>query len=292
MAAFLPLATTFNFPVHVGSFGQSAALMNKSNKKALNCIQFKDNLSPRYRCPSAERLIGILKTWQLGSWHNVRSTSSDIYLQNTYFHRLLHARTACLTANKIFMFNPLKTYLPIILLSLFRFTYGYQLKIYSPSPRRSVPLRAVVANDFYERLESIKSLIVSALSGSITSIPPALLIGTLFGLNSQWEFSHDALALSLALFGITYRYAIRNDDNSRLKEGVVAAFALTRALCLVEVPDNCSPFPLNCGPPFYYFTMPEIERGILNLIESFSAYGGSAFALDYCFKYNFIKKFV
>ncbi|MEB3355795.1 MAG: hypothetical protein VKK04_03555 [Synechococcales bacterium] len=40
---------------------------------------------------------------------------------------------------------------------------------------------------------------------------------------------------SAALFGITYRYAVRTDSNPHLKSGVVGAFALVRALALVEM---------------------------------------------------------
>ncbi|MGF1497529.1 MAG: hypothetical protein ACFB8W_11990 [Elainellaceae cyanobacterium] len=40
---------------------------------------------------------------------------------------------------------------------------------------------------------------------------------------------------SAALFGITYRYAVRTDPNPQLKSGVVGAFALVRALALVEM---------------------------------------------------------
>nr|WP_278003442.1 hypothetical protein [Nodosilinea sp. TSF1-S3] len=41
--------------------------------------------------------------------------------------------------------------------------------------------------------------------------------------------------LSGGLFGITYRYAVRQDDNSQLKAGVVLAFSLVRGLALVNV---------------------------------------------------------
>lgn len=41
--------------------------------------------------------------------------------------------------------------------------------------------------------------------------------------------------LSGGLFGITYRYAVRQDDNFQLKTGVVLAFSLVRGLALVNV---------------------------------------------------------
>jgi hypothetical protein len=36
------------------------------------------------------------------------------------------------------------------------------------------------------------------------------------------------------LFGVTYRYIIRSDQNSHLKDGAVLAFGLTRGLVLLE----------------------------------------------------------
>lgn len=42
-------------------------------------------------------------------------------------------------------------------------------------------------------------------------------------------------ALSGALFGITYRYAVRQDTNSYLRSGVIFAFSFVRGLALVNV---------------------------------------------------------
>lgn len=54
---------------------------------------------------------------------------------------------------------------------------------------------------------------------------------------SGWAFwvSGAIAALSGALMGITYRYAVRRDDNPQLKSGVVAAFSLVRGLAQVDV---------------------------------------------------------
>ncbi|MCA2641998.1 MULTISPECIES: hypothetical protein [unclassified Microcystis] len=37
------------------------------------------------------------------------------------------------------------------------------------------------------------------------------------------------------LFGVTYRYVVRNDDNPHLKDGTVAAFALVRGLVPLQL---------------------------------------------------------
>jgi hypothetical protein len=42
-------------------------------------------------------------------------------------------------------------------------------------------------------------------------------------------------ALSGALFGITYRYAVRQDTSSYLRSGVIFAFSFVRGLALVNV---------------------------------------------------------
>jgi hypothetical protein len=42
-------------------------------------------------------------------------------------------------------------------------------------------------------------------------------------------------ALSGSLFGITYRYAVRQDSNPQINLGVIFAFSLVRGLALVDV---------------------------------------------------------
>ncbi len=45
----------------------------------------------------------------------------------------------------------------------------------------------------------------------------------------------EAIALaSGALFGITYRYVVREDENSHLRSGVVLAFGLVRGMAVVQ----------------------------------------------------------
>ena len=70
-----------------------------------------------------------------------------------------------------------------------------------------------VENEMLERVESAKSGVLSAISGSIVMAPFALLAQKSFypteAFSAQWEFSHDGLAIMLGLFGIVYRYAVR-----------------------------------------------------------------------------------
>lgn len=77
-----------------------------------------------------------------------------------------------------------------------------------------------------ERMESIKALTVSALVGTLASIPIALFQAE----NIGGLFIREAITfISCALFGVTYRYTIRrNLENIQLKTGTVAAFGLVR----------------------------------------------------------------
>ena len=79
-----------------------------------------------------------------------------------------------------------------------------------------------------QRIESAKAAAIAGAAGGLVALPayafgagglgPALLLGV------------GSDALTAALFGLTYRYALRRDvNNSMLQSGVVAAFALARA---------------------------------------------------------------
>lgn len=49
-----------------------------------------------------------------------------------------------------------------------------------------------------------------------------------------WFFSGAIAAMSGFLFGVTYRYIIREDENPHLKSGAVLAFGLVRGLAQVD----------------------------------------------------------
>lgn len=53
-------------------------------------------------------------------------------------------------------------------------------------------------------------------------------------INGIWRVEIAIGAVSGFLFGVTYRYVIRSDRNSHLKDGAVLAFGLVRGLALVE----------------------------------------------------------
>lgn len=107
---------------------------------------------------------------------------------------------------------------------------------------------------FGQRIDSLKSLVVGALAGSVAGLPflalhdlvlqsPQIITNGI----AQWEFDNDMAALQTGLFAIVYRYCIREDvGNPQLNQGVVAAFAITRTLSRIVVPTYCSAIPLSC----------------------------------------------
>ena len=92
-----------------------------------------------------------------------------------------------------------------------------------------------------ERWESLKVAAVSAIATGLAWILttfangfiPAELLPSSF--TDEIGLLRGAIALfSGALFGITYRYAIRTDNHAPLQGGVVAAFGLVRGLVIAE----------------------------------------------------------
>ena len=84
-----------------------------------------------------------------------------------------------------------------------------------------------------ERIESAKAATAAAVSGALLSLPLTLAQspGGVVTLESA-----AGIFLSCAVFGVTYRYAVRDDlGNDQLKGGVVGAFGLARGLGSADV---------------------------------------------------------
>ena len=171
----------------------------------------------------------------------------------------------------------LQALLALVLLSLVQTkVHGFaRLKVHGYSRLTSLRLSSDL-----DRIESIKAAAIGTIGGSLAYFPLAVVVGVGQGFPPQWEFDSDTLALSLALFGITYRYTIRTDSNDMLKEGAIGAFAITRTLSMIHVSDSCTSLPLYCGPPFGYFDFNMIIMGAYLFVENFIAYTGSATAID------------
>lgn len=89
-----------------------------------------------------------------------------------------------------------------------------------------------------ERIESLKAGIVGASSLAIAETTVVLLEilpiaeSQIFELESLFKIA--IATFSGFLFGVTYRYIVRNDLNSHLQDGAVLAFGLVRGLALAE----------------------------------------------------------
>jgi len=145
--------------------------------------------------------------------------------------------------------------------------------------RRCGPAHCALAE---ERAASAKVGVASLLSGSLASIPLALAAPDSF--TAQWELAHDGLAVMLLLFGVVYRYAVREDQSEMLKQGVVGAFAVTRALAELRASPGCTALPLTCGAPLGYVDWSMITGGTFGFVEALVAFGGAALALEFGFE--------
>ncbi|MEW6498901.1 MAG: hypothetical protein AB1589_41380 [Cyanobacteriota bacterium] len=101
-----------------------------------------------------------------------------------------------------------------------------------------------------ERIESLKAGTLAALSFTLTytliSVGNSLVLAESFPQLAALQITtpvdlliRAAVAwLSGFLFGVTYRYVIREDNNPHLKDGAALAFGLVRGLAPVEGQQN------------------------------------------------------
>ena len=140
-----------------------------------------------------------------------------------------------------------------------------------------------------ERLESLKAGVVAGfclgLAFVITTLVNNLVLAKYFQalsslhigmLNWHWLVSGGIACFSGLLFGVTYRYIIREDKNPQLKAGGVIAFGGVRGLAQVDVGFSCAGTVL----PFL----------VLGL-ESILWFGLAAIALDTAMQLGWIKPF-
>ena len=140
-----------------------------------------------------------------------------------------------------------------------------------------------------ERIESLKAGMLAGLCLTIafflTTMVNNLVLATKFkqlsslatdSFNLQWLLSVGIVCFSGLLFGVTYRYIIRADNNPQLKAGGVLAFGLVRGLTLVEV-----------GLSDSRSVLPFVVLGV----ESILWFGFAAFFLDTAMQLGWIKPF-
>ncbi|KAL6601310.1 hypothetical protein ACP70R_044530 [Stipagrostis hirtigluma subsp. patula] len=132
-----------------------------------------------------------------------------------------------------------------------------------------------------ERLESVKAAAVSSIVGVLASLP--LSFYEVHNLPELFVRS-SIVFISCALFGVTFRYAVRRDlDNIQLKTGAPAAFAVVRGLALLE-----------SGRTSELSTDTLISvalDGAVSVVENIFVFLPAAVALDFCFKMRFLSPF-
>lgn len=132
-----------------------------------------------------------------------------------------------------------------------------------------------------ERMESLKA---GGIAGTVFMIIYALFlyINHNFAIISQEPLKEILIKLAIAflsgfLFGVTYRYIIRADSNSHLKEGAILAFGLVRGGGIAEMTDNF------------------LDSGIffaIILLESLICFAIARFCLDIALARKWLKPFI
>ncbi|KAK3132860.1 hypothetical protein QOZ80_6AG0528680 [Eleusine coracana subsp. coracana] len=133
-----------------------------------------------------------------------------------------------------------------------------------------------------ERLESVKAAAVSSIVGVLASLPISF-----YAVHNLPELfvQSSVVFISCALFGITFRYAVRRDlDNIQLKTGAPAAFAFVRGLALLE--SGSRTFELSTDA-----LMSIALSGAVSVVENIFIFLPAAVALDYCFKMRILSPF-
>lgn len=97
-----------------------------------------------------------------------------------------------------------------------------------------------------ERLESLKAGIICGISLAFASLMTDFINSSVLSkyfdilanleltVNLHWLVSWAIAGFSGLLFGVTYRYIIRQDQNPQLKAGGVFAFGLVRGLAQID----------------------------------------------------------
>lgn len=139
-----------------------------------------------------------------------------------------------------------------------------------------------------ERIESVKAGTIAAVSVflvfAIATLGNQLFLAQRFESLATLQFSTIAKlvfsgAIACAsgfLFGISYRYIIRQDRNSHLKDGAVLAFGLVRGLAQVDV-------GLNFANAFWSFATLGVESILL--------FAFARFTLDLAIELSWLKPF-
>ncbi|DBB15201.1 hypothetical protein WJX82_004677 [Trebouxia sp. C0006] len=131
-----------------------------------------------------------------------------------------------------------------------------------------------------EKVESGKAAAIAGVAGGLASLPYILAAGHP---PISAALSAAVCLVSCTLFGVTFRYAIRQDlQNLQLKGGVVAAFGLVRGSAQADM------LQLSVGNPF---TPQLLAQAALVAGESMLTFAFAAVALETAFQNGQLKPF-
>ncbi|KAM7494390.1 hypothetical protein LguiB_028999 [Lonicera macranthoides] len=132
-----------------------------------------------------------------------------------------------------------------------------------------------------DRLESIKAGAIAAIVGTLAGLPISF---TQVTSTSQLILPTAITFVSCALFGVTFRYAVRKDlDDFNLKTGTAAAFGVVKGLAT-----------LGGGPPLELEVASLLSHafnGAIYVSQSLLVYLFAAVSLDYCIKLRILSSF-
>ncbi|KAJ1693158.1 hypothetical protein LUZ63_009856 [Rhynchospora breviuscula] len=132
-----------------------------------------------------------------------------------------------------------------------------------------------------ERVESIKAAVISSTVGTLASLPISLSQATDF---SELILRSSVVLISCALFGVTFRYAVRRDiDNIQLKTGTAGAFGFVKGLAGFEVANSLE---LSTDG-----LISSSVAGAISVAQNVFIFLFAAIALDFCFKMRFLSPF-
>ncbi|KAK9819641.1 hypothetical protein WJX72_000632 [[Myrmecia] bisecta] len=143
---------------------------------------------------------------------------------------------------------------------------------------------SLAASKDLERVESSKAATVAGAGGLLASLP-YLLSTSQLGLVTA---ASAAICLaSCALFGVTYRYAIRRDiGDSHLKGGVIAAFGLVRGLAQAETIQETAAKAGNS-----ILSADVLGQAALVAGESMLTFGFAAVAMEIALRQGYLRPF-
>ncbi|KAL6550337.1 hypothetical protein OROMI_020825 [Orobanche minor] len=146
---------------------------------------------------------------------------------------------------------------------------------------RSLTDQSGYASKDEERLESVKAASISAFIGTFVELPICLTRGTS---NPILILPLAITFISCALFGVTFRYAVRRDlDNFQLKTWMAAAFGFVKGLSMLE---GGLPLELDVGS-----FLSHAFDGAIYVSGSFLIFLFAGVALDFCIKLRILCPF-